>query len=338
MGAAASAMAAASRVFGQETKRKESPRMNSTATLPDAFRGHDGGRWAPVASEVVVSWPRGHFAENLAVDSEGVVYVTLHSHNRIDRFDPRTQKVEEFARLTAPVAGLAFDAAGSLWVTGGVVGQAPGYIWRVRSGQPELWVEVSDAVFMNGCTPHLDGRTLLVCESATGRVLAVDQREKRWSVWLQDDRLRPKMAQTPGANGVKLRDRWAWISVTSHDRMVRAKIAANGAAGPVEGVAEELRADDFAFAESGAAYIATHPAQTVLRLHPDGKRETIAGPLEGAVGSTACAFGRRREDRQSLYVTTTGGLRYAYRGEVQDAKLLRLHVGERGRPLLLEQP
>jgi sugar lactone lactonase YvrE len=311
--------------------------MNSTTNPPDGFPGHDGGRWAPVTSEVVASWPRGHFAENLAVDPTGAVHVSLHSHNRIDRFDPKTRRVEEFARLASPAAGLAFDVAGSLWVTGGAVGQAPGYIWRIRSGQPELWVEIPDAVFMNGCTPHLDGRTLLVCESVTGRILAIDQNEKRWTVWLQDDRLRPKSAQTPGANGIKLHDGWAWISITDHDWIVRSKIAADGGAGPIEVAAEKLRADDFAFGESGVAYIATHPAQTVLRLHPDGKRETIAGPLEGAVGSTACAFGHRAEDHKSLYVTTTGGLRYPYREEVQDAKLLRLNVGERGQPLLRER-
>jgi streptogramin lyase len=106
--------------------------MNSTTNPPDPFPGHDGGQWAPVASEVVTSWPQGHFAENLAVDPTGSVYVSLHSHNRIDRFDPKTRKVEEYARLTAPAAGLAFDAAGSLWVTGGAVGQVPGYIWRIR--------------------------------------------------------------------------------------------------------------------------------------------------------------------------------------------------------------
>lgn len=308
--------------------------MNSTMDPPEAFPGHDGGFWAPVASEVVASWPKGHFAENLAVDAAGVVHVSLHSHDRIDRFDPKTGQVEEFVRLIAPPAGLAFDAAGALWVTGGAVGQGPGYIWRIRSGQPELWVEVPDALFMNGCTPHLDGRTLLVCESVTGRILAIDQREKRWGVWLQDDRLRPRSPQKPGANGIKLLDGWAWISVTDHDRVVRSKIAADGGAGTIEEVAEKLRADDFAFGESGGAYIATHPAQTVVRFHPDGRRETIAGPDEGAVGSTACAFGRRTEDRKSLYVTTTGGLRYPYRGEVQEAKLLRLNVGEPGRPLL----
>jgi sugar lactone lactonase YvrE len=312
----------------------ESDRMNSTTNPPDPFPGHDGGRWAPVASEVVASWPQGHFAENLAVDPEGAVYVSLHSHNRIDRFDPKTRKVEEYARLAAPAAGLAFDAAGSLWVTGGAVGQAPGYIWRIRSGQPELWVEIPDAVFMNGCTPHLDGRTLLVCESVTGRIFAIDQKEKRWGVWLQDDRLRPKAPKTPGANGIKLHDGWAWISVTDQNLLVRSKIAADGGAGPMEVVAENLRADDFAFGKSGAAYIATHPAQAVLRRHPDGGRETIAGPHEGAVGSTACAFGRGTADSQALYVTTTGGLLYPYRDAVQDAKLLRLNVGENAQALL----
>jgi len=52
--------------------------------------------------------------------------------------------------------------------------------------------EIPDSVFVNGCTPRLDGRTLLVCESVTGRILAIDQTEKRSSVWLRDDRLRPK--------------------------------------------------------------------------------------------------------------------------------------------------
>jgi len=308
--------------------------MNNTTNPPEAFPGHDGGAWAPVAGEIVASWPKGHFAENLAVDDAGIAYVSLHSHNRIDRFDPKTRQVEEFARLTAPAAGLAFDAEGALWVTGGENGQAPGYIWRIRSAQPELWVEIPDARFMNGCTPHPDGRTLLVCESVTGRILAIDQKEKRWGVWLEDDRLRPKGPKMPAANGIKLRDGWAWISITDHDLILRSKIAADGSAGPIEVAAEKLHADDFAFAASGAAYIATHAAQTVVRLHADGSRETIAGPNEGAVGCTACAFGRGAEDSQSLYVTTTGGLIYPYRGTIQDAKLLRLNVGESGRPLL----
>lgn len=310
--------------------------MKDRMNPPDPYPGHDGGPWAPVPAAVMASWPRGHFAENIAIDPAGRVYVTLHSHQRIDRFDPKTGQVEPFAQLPAGCAGLAFDSAGALWATGGVVGRAPGYVWRIHGGAPEPWVEIPDAVFLNGCTPHPDGRTLLVCESVTGRILAIDQREKRWAVWLRDDRLLASAPAMPGANGIKLRDGWAWISVTDRNCLLRSRIAADGSAGPLELAAEKLHADDFAFGESGTAYCVTHAAHGVVRLSPDGGRETIAGPDQGAIGGTACAFGRCAEDRRSLYVTTTGGLRYPYRGEVREARLLRLDVAERGQSLLPE--
>jgi hypothetical protein len=78
----------------------------STATHrnPEAFSGHDGGHW-PAVCRVVASWPHGSFAENLAVDSDGTVYVSLHSHYRIERYDPVTEKLETFAEFPAPVTG-----------------------------------------------------------------------------------------------------------------------------------------------------------------------------------------------------------------------------------------
>lgn len=300
---------------------------------PDPFPGHDGGAWAPVSSQVVVSWPPGYFAENVAIDADGAIYVTVHSHHCVDRFDPKLGRVEAFAHLPSGCAGLAFGADGALWITGGLVGASPGYVWRVREGV-ELWATIPDAVFMNGCAQHPDGRTLLVCESVTGRILAIDQKEKKWRVWLEDDRLRPKSPAMPGANGVKVYGDSAWITVTGRDLVLRCKIAPTGAAGALEIVADNLHGDDFAFAASGAVYFVTHAAHSVMRLHSDGRRETIAGPDQGAVGGTACAFGRTADDRHSLYVTTTGGLRFPFRGSVQDAKLVRLEVGESGAPLL----
>jgi sugar lactone lactonase YvrE len=303
---------------------------------PDPFPGHDPGAWAPVPCSVVATWPVGHFAENLAVDPAGAVFVSLHSHQAIIRYDPASVSVTPFASLPAPVAGLAFDAAGMLWATGGVLGQAPGLIWRIApDGQIEEWASIADAVFLNGCTPHPDGVTLLVCESMTGRVLAVDQLQRNtWQTWIADERLSPTGTQTPGANGIKLRDNQAWISVTDRNLLLRAPLAAGGPAGPLQVAATDLRADDFAFAASGALYIATHPAQSVMRLDADGQRATLAGPQDGAAGTTACAFGRGPGDSGALYVTTNGGLWLPWRGVPQEAKLLRLEVGEAGQSLL----
>ena len=201
-------------------------------------------------------------------------------------------------------------------------------------GSVDGWVEIPDAPFLNGATFAPDGRTLLVCESTTGRVLAVDTREPRWSTWIADDRLRPVNDGIPGANGIKIRDDGAWISVTDLNLIHRVDVHPDGTPGPLQVVAGDLRADDFAFDTGGSLHVATHPACTVVRLDPDGSRTTGAGPREGATGSTACAFGRGPGDGSALYVTTTGGLGLPGRDEPEEAKLLRLEVGREGWPLL----
>jgi sugar lactone lactonase YvrE len=305
-----------------------------TSAQTQLFPGHDGGDWAPVPSKIVATWPAGTFAENLAVLPDGSILISLHSHKRIDRYDPANGQLSTFAELPAPAAGLSFDANGQLWVTGGALGAAPGYVWRVdRSGAAQPWVEIADAYFMNGCA-FISTGTLLVCESATGRLLAVDTSAKKWRVWLSDRRLAPTDPQMPGANGIKVYGSHAYVSVTDSNILYRIKLEGGEPAGPLEVVAENLRADDFAFASSGALYIATHPAQSVVRLAPNGRRTTIAGPEQGTVGSTACAFGRPQADDKALYVTTTGGVYFPYQGVLQEAKLVRLDVGEAGAPLL----
>jgi hypothetical protein len=94
----------------------------------------------------------------------------------------------------------------------------------------------------------------------------------------------------------------------------------------------EIQLKNFGFA--ALLYVATHPAQTLVRIDPSGKRTTIAGPDQGMVGATACAFGTAPGDEHALYVSTDGGFVAPHEGAVQDAKLVRLELGESGHPLL----
>lgn len=190
---------------------------------------------------------------------------------------------------------------------------------------------------MNGCTPHLDAHAILVCESMTGRIFKVDLAVKAWSVWLSDSRLRPSNPQMPGANGIKLRAGYAYISVTDSNHIYRTRIEADGSCREHSLFAEYLRADDFAFSTAGSLYIATHPANSVVRLSDGGVRTTVGGASEGLVGATACAFGRGTDDARSLYVTTSGGLFAPHRGALQEAKLVRVDVGEAGASLFDRQ-
>ena len=189
----------------------------------DYYSDHDGGKFAPIEATTVATWKARAFLENLAVDAEGAVFVTVYSHKRIDRYDPATGATTTFAEVPAPPMGLAFDAGGVLWMTSGTLYEGPGFIWRVeRTGAVRQWCELPDATFMNGCTMHPNGRTLLACESSSGHILAIDLGQPgRWDVWLQGDRLRPVVPKWPGSNGIKIRQSWAWITVSGRRLLVR---------------------------------------------------------------------------------------------------------------------
>jgi hypothetical protein len=62
---------------------------------------------------------------------------------------------------------------------------------------------------------------------------------------------------------------------------------------------------------------------------PDHDGRTFA-PIE----ATTVAMWRARGDEKSLYVTTDGGSLIPNESGIQDAKLIRMEVGESGWPLL----
>src|SRR5881296_4514681 len=158
-----------------------SERGNQMVTpTEDYYPDHDGGKFAPILATTVATWRARAFLENLALDAEGAIFVTVYSHNRIDRYDPATHTTTTFAEVPAPPMGLAFDAGGVLWTTGGTLRKGPGYIWRVEgSGAVQQWCELPDALFMNGCTMHPNGRTLLACEER----LRPYPRDRSWPTW-----------------------------------------------------------------------------------------------------------------------------------------------------------
>lgn len=267
---------------------------------------HDGGSDAILPVEIVTTWPKGSFAESVAVDADGQVFVSLHTDQVVVRVDPVSGTVTPFASFDRPATGLVFAADGALIVSGGAPGTAPGVVWRVeRDGTVRQLAEIADAAFLNGMTP-LGGR-MLIAESVGAKIYAIDPVSGAVETWLSDPLLGVGAGEeAPGANGIKLFGGTAIVSVTGADRLVRVPVV-DGKAGQPELLAEHLRADDFAIGADGALYIATHPAQSLVRLDPDGTRTTLAGAEHGMIGSTAVAFGRTAMDHTSIYVTTTGG-------------------------------
>ena len=56
----------------------------------DYYSDHDGGKFAPIEAHGR-DVEGAAFLENLAIDAEGAVFVTVYSHNRVDRYDPATR-------------------------------------------------------------------------------------------------------------------------------------------------------------------------------------------------------------------------------------------------------
>jgi hypothetical protein len=84
----------------------------SAIEAQESYTDHDGGACCAVNVKVVATWPAPTFVENLAIDAAGAIFVSLYSHNRVDRYDPATDATAPFADLQAPPMGLAFDAGG----------------------------------------------------------------------------------------------------------------------------------------------------------------------------------------------------------------------------------
>ena len=98
--------------------------------IEDHYSDHDGGRFAPIETTTVATWKAPASLENLGIDGEGAVFVTVYSHNRVDRYDPATGATTTLAELPAPPMEFAFNADDVLWVTDGTLYERPGFICR----------------------------------------------------------------------------------------------------------------------------------------------------------------------------------------------------------------
>ena len=52
----------------------------------DYYSDHDGGKFTPIEPTTVATWKAPAFLENLAVDADGAVFVTVYSHTRSGRW------------------------------------------------------------------------------------------------------------------------------------------------------------------------------------------------------------------------------------------------------------
>ncbi|MDX2181539.1 MAG: DJ-1/PfpI family protein [Bryobacteraceae bacterium] len=284
-------------------------------------------------AETTTEFPMNTFIENIAISGDGAIFVSSLEEGRIYKIEngEPTAAVADVEKA----AGLAFDRHGLLLVASSVGSKSPG-IYRVGGGEAHLLVPMPDAVFLNGLT-HLDGSRFLAADSYRGLIWDIDVEAKRYSIWIEhaelatnSDPFHPVPEYFPGVNGIKVFGNYVYASSTQQQKLVRIPLNSDFSAGPLEVWMTGINLDDFAFDAQGNLYGTTHIYNSLVRIDPQRRITLLAGASEGLSGSTAVAFGRAPADRNSLYVTTNGGMSLPPEGGVQPGRVVRVEVGVEG--------
>ena len=283
---------------------------------------HQAGRRVEAPTQIVAEWPAGTFLENLALDRDGQSWlVTSPSDNAVYRVGPdgSVRTAAQFA--TAPTGITTHPVIGTL-VAVGTQGQPDCQLFRITADGSQRVCDLPGVLGANGMT--WDGDRLFVADSARSLVTSVDVADGRTTVWLEHELLTPRNSESmlPGVNGLAVHDGWLVISSSDRGVILRAPISAPEPASKLEVVAEQLVADDFAIADDGRIFLATHTFHSVLCLYPDGRREDVATHRDGIAGPTAVAIAPGPSP--ALFVTTTGGLLSPPDGDVEPARLIRV--------------
>jgi sugar lactone lactonase YvrE/uncharacterized protein YciI len=285
-----------------------------------------------VPAESLETYPKGYFLENIVVDVDGTIYITENTTGQILRYRPTTGEADVFGSVEAQLAGLGLDIDGTLVATGHTETNSENVYQFAADGTVETVISIPEAEFLNGMALLQPG-VFLVADSRTATIWRVDINTQQAMPWLQHETLAPNSQAPviPGANGIKLFNGAVYVTNSGQAHVVRIPLNADGSAGEPTVIFDNIVLDDFAFGRSGSLYGTTHIFNSVVRITPDGQRQTIATGEQGVTGSTALAFGSLESDRRSVYVVGDGGIFSATtETDIIPPELVRLEIGEAG--------
>lgn len=255
------------------------------------------------------------FAENLAVDYKGNIYVSLGSE--IAKLTPDGQQTLTKLSISGFAQAIALDAQGRVYF--GVLSPTPNPdtegVWVIPpdGGTPYRAFTLPPGGRLNGLTFDSQGN-MYIADPINGVIYKVPNGSTQATVWLDSPLLKPipgKFIVSPGgptfpalgANGIKVYKDAVWVSNTVQQIITQIPLKSDGSAGTPQVRFTNIMSDDFAFDVAGNLYTATDADNEIVKFSPDGTRTVIAGPQDGILGSSAVAFGRLPGDRNTLYIT-----------------------------------
>lgn len=255
---------------------------------------------------------QGELPENIAIDHDGVTYVTLAPRGEIRRI-ARNGTQSTVAQISTPGAGfgplgLAFDRSRQLFAAVATFDPATSGVYRVNEGRPSTRIAGSEAIVLPNALAFDDDATMYASDSVAGAVYAIPRKGSARQ-WIADPLLAGDgsfgFGVPLGANGLAYRDGSLYVAVTEHGRIVRIPIRPDGSAGRPHVVAESamlVGADGIAFDARGNLYVLANVQNALVRMARGGALQTIATAADGLDFPAGLAFGRGPLDHRSVFI------------------------------------
>ena len=275
----------------------------------------------------------GTWVENLAIRSNGGIVVSILSSPEVLYLDPSDnfETATTVATFPAPATGVlgiaemepeifyvaanSYDFSAQQPFTNGT-----GSVWRIdlseyaeRKDSPLPVREIArfpQSGTLNGVTSIPEKKLLLIADSTMGVVWRLNVRTKVIDVainntFTQVNQTAKSAGLGLGANGVHIKDGFAYLTNSGSDLYARVPIDDSGlATGPGQILTQGLLGfpDDFALGNGEEAYVADGVSNSVL--YTSGHEDVRA--VASVEGPTSIQYGRVGNDTKALYIASTG--------------------------------
>ncbi|KAJ5881450.1 uncharacterized protein N7529_000122 [Penicillium soppii] len=304
----------------------------------------------------IFEFPRPTWIENVAVRQNGKLLCTLFDRPELYQVDPFSQPpratlIHEFTAMNyTSLSGIAEISHDVFAVIAGcdnltTLKTVPGSysIWRVdfsrasfnKNHTPAVSKLVDIPYSGNGMTLlRTSPPTVLIADSTSGAIFRVDLSTGHSDIVISDSATMTAPTNSSnhlGIDGLRYHAKDGHLYYSTPERGLFCRVPISGltgeATGPISVIATGVSGDDFAIGIGGIAYVTQNPANTVVRVRPDGAVRVIAGALNSTLvaGATSAIFGRTLFDADKLYVVTNGGLAKPVDGNiVTGGKVVRI--------------
>lgn len=289
--------------------------------------------------ELVADFEPPDLPENITIDGEGTIYLSMGPTGEIRAIDPDGAE-STVATLDTGEEGLLLGLTidnDTIYAANASGEDETHGVWRIEvGGEAERLASLpADESMPNGITRDpSEADTLLVSDHLGGaiwRVAANGEAEP----WVEHSLLEPDMdADSPvGADGLAVHpDGDVYVDNLNFGTIIRVPVESDGGAGEPEKYVQDdalIGADGMTFDENGALYVAVNAADEVVRITSDREIESIAAS-DDLDSPADVSFGTTEEEATSLYVCNFAYATFLEDEEAADPSLMKVDVDVRG--------